>query len=90
MLFVQSVLAKFQVHLNFSLFGEESYSIVLPQLTQTSFKLGNKSLPTDLLRFPGVSYPAESLSGDNLVAFNAWFKALFDSSSEGIEDTILR
>jgi mediator of RNA polymerase II transcription subunit 5 len=35
-------------------------------------------------------YAAEVLSGDDMAAFGVWFKALFDSSSEGIEDTILR
>jgi mediator of RNA polymerase II transcription subunit 5 len=35
-------------------------------------------------------YSIEKLSGDDAVAFNTWFKALFDSSSEGIEDSILR
>ena len=30
------------------------------------------------------------MTGERAVAFSAWFKALFDSSSEGIEDTILR
>lgn len=32
----------------------------------------------------------DRLSGEDSAAFGAWFKALFDSSSEGIEDSILR
>lgn len=35
-------------------------------------------------------YRMEELSSEDVVAFNAWHKALFDSGSEGIEDTILR
>ncbi|PFH54543.1 hypothetical protein AMATHDRAFT_135078 [Amanita thiersii Skay4041] len=35
-------------------------------------------------------HPVSSFSGEELVAYNAWYKALFDSSSEGIEDSILR
>lgn len=31
-----------------------------------------------------------TLPTEEAVAFSAWFKALFDSNSEGIEDTILR
>jgi mediator of RNA polymerase II transcription subunit 5 len=31
-----------------------------------------------------------TLSTEEAVTFAAWFKALFDSNSEGIEDTILR
>jgi len=29
-------------------------------------------------------------SPEDIASFNAWFKALFDSNSEGIEDNILR
>ena len=47
-------------------------------------------MPTDLFSSPGVIYAVEDLIGENATAFTAWFKALFDSSSEGIEDTILR
>jgi len=31
-----------------------------------------------------------TLSSDEANSFTAWFKALFDSSSEGIEDDIIR
>jgi mediator of RNA polymerase II transcription subunit 5 len=31
-----------------------------------------------------------TLTAEEAVAFTAWFKALFDSNSEGIEDTIIR
>ena len=34
--------------------------------------------------------PAEPPVGEDAAAVNAWFKALFDISSEGIEDNILR
>ncbi|KAF5377593.1 hypothetical protein D9615_005338 [Tricholomella constricta] len=32
----------------------------------------------------------DSLSGEDAAAFSPWFKALFDTGSEGIEDSILR
>lgn len=31
-----------------------------------------------------------TLSSDEANSFTAWFKALFDSNSEGIEDNIIR
>jgi mediator of RNA polymerase II transcription subunit 5 len=52
--------------------------------------LQDKASPTDLFWSPAVIYPVEDLNGENAAAFTAWTKALFDSSSEGIEDTILR
>lgn len=52
--------------------------------------MGEKAVSTDLLRSPGIIYAVEDLTGENSTAFTAWFKALFDSGSEGIEDTILR
>jgi mediator of RNA polymerase II transcription subunit 5 len=50
----------------------------------------DKVPPTDLFWSPAVIYAVEKLTTENATAFTAWFKALFDSSSEGIEDTILR
>jgi len=59
------------------------------KLTREPFKLGEKVLP-DLLGSPAVVYGAEDLTSENSTAFTSWFKALFDKSSEGIEDSILR
>jgi len=45
--------------------------------------------PDFLINADGV-LSAQDRPQEDIVSFNAWFKALFDSSSEGIEDTILR
>ncbi|KAF8078549.1 mediator complex subunit Med5-domain-containing protein [Lyophyllum atratum] len=50
----------------------------------------NQSLTSTFLKSTDSIYPIESLSGEDAAAFTAWFKALFDSGSEGIEDSILR
>lgn len=50
----------------------------------------NRSLTSTFLKCTDIIYPVESLSGGDAAAFGAWFKALFDSGSEGIEDSILR
>jgi mediator of RNA polymerase II transcription subunit 5 len=52
--------------------------------------LRDKIPPADLFWSPAIIYAVGNLTGENMTAFTAWFKALFDSSSEGIEDTILR
>jgi mediator of RNA polymerase II transcription subunit 5 len=52
--------------------------------------MDNQIMTTDFLNSTDAIHPVESLTAEDAVAFNSWFKALFDSSSEGIEDTILR
>jgi mediator of RNA polymerase II transcription subunit 5 len=52
--------------------------------------LEDRTLSAGYLTTNEVIYSVENLSGDDAVAFSAWFKALFDSNSEGIEDSILR
>jgi len=52
--------------------------------------MDGRILSASYLTSNDVVYSVEDLSADSAVAFNAWFKALFDSSSEGIEDSILR
>lgn len=47
-------------------------------------------MPSDLIWSPAVVYAVEDLTGEKATTFTAWFKALFDSNSEGIEDTLLR
>ncbi|KAF8216143.1 hypothetical protein K438DRAFT_1800130 [Mycena galopus ATCC 62051] len=71
--------------------------VLFVQSTLTRFHLetdvftsGSRSVSSGFLRSTAIVYRPEDLSGDNSVAFNAWYKALFDRSSEGIEDTILR
>ncbi|KAH7931048.1 hypothetical protein BV22DRAFT_1053726 [Leucogyrophana mollusca] len=60
------------------------------QISASALKRGDKVLPTDYLRSTATIYRLDELSGENVTAFNAWFKAIFDSNSEGIDDTILR
>ena len=45
--------------------------------------------PDFLINSDGVLSPQDRPQED-IISFTAWFKALFDSNSEGIEDTILR
>ena len=45
--------------------------------------------PDFLINTDGVLNPQDRPQ-EEIVSFAAWFKALFDSNSEGIEDTILR
>jgi mediator of RNA polymerase II transcription subunit 5 len=60
------------------------------QLETDVFTSGGRSVSSGFLRSTAIVHRLEDLSGENAVAFNAWYKALFDRSSEGIEDTILR
>jgi mediator of RNA polymerase II transcription subunit 5 len=66
------------------------YADDLFQLETHAFTLEAKTLSANYLIANDIVQPVENLSGDDMVAFSAWFKALFDSSSEGIEDGILR
>lgn len=52
--------------------------------------MGERRLTLDLLESATISYRPDELAPEDGKAFAAWFKALFDSNSEGIEDTILR
>lgn len=52
--------------------------------------MGDKTVDVVNLQSTAIVYAIENLQGDDAVAFSAWFKALFDSSSEGIGDSILR
>ncbi|CCM05148.1 uncharacterized protein FIBRA_07357 [Fibroporia radiculosa] len=51
--------------------------------------LGDRKLDLAVIRPTAVVYPVSQLGHDSNV-FYLWFKALFDTNSEGIEDTILR
>ncbi|KAF8807476.1 hypothetical protein BYT27DRAFT_7223294 [Phlegmacium glaucopus] len=71
--------------------------VLFVQYVIVKFKFENKDLlkndrrvsPDFVMNTDGV-LSAQDRSQEGFVSFNAWFKALFDSSSEGIEDTILR
>lgn len=89
-LFLQSTLAKY--HVSFSCHSLPCTAILRAdfQLKQDIFTLGDKSLSSAYLRSTAVVQSVQRLSGESATAFNAWFKALFDSSSDGIEDTTFR
>lgn len=48
------------------------------------------SAVSELFRETDKVFRLDGLLESKRNSFNAWFKVLFDSSSEGIEDTILR
>lgn len=52
--------------------------------------MGERSLSSVFLRTTDAVQSVDNLAEKDAADFSAWFKALFDSSSEGIEDTILR
>ncbi|KAJ7181738.1 mediator complex subunit Med5-domain-containing protein, partial [Mycena crocata] len=54
------------------------------------FTCGGRSISSGFLRSTAIVHRPEDLPEEDAVAFHAWYKALFDSNSEGIEDTILR
>lgn len=60
------------------------------QLSTTSFFVNGRRLTLDLLHSAAVAYRHDELAPEDVRALSAWAKALFDSNSEGIEDTILR
>ena len=53
-------------------------------------KDNNRRVSPDFLINTDGILSAQDRPQEEIVSFNAWFKALFDSNSEGIEDTILR
>ena len=59
------------------------------QISAPSVRRGGKVLRTEILRSSRV-YHSEDLPPEVKTVFTGWFKAIFDSSSEGIDDTILR
>ncbi|KAH7883678.1 mediator complex subunit Med5-domain-containing protein [Phlebopus sp. FC_14] len=59
------------------------------KISAATLKRGTKSLDTTFLRSSRVYFP-EDFPTDIRIVFAGWFKALFDSSSEGIDDNILR
>ncbi|KIJ68368.1 hypothetical protein HYDPIDRAFT_124791 [Hydnomerulius pinastri MD-312] len=59
------------------------------QISAPTLRKGDKVLRTDLLRSSRI-YHLDELPAEIKTVFAGWFKAIFDSSSEGIDDTILR
>lgn len=60
------------------------------QLTKSRFMLNERRLTVDVLCSATVIYRIDDLKGEDAAAFNTWYKALFDSQIEGIEDSVLR
>ncbi|THH30073.1 hypothetical protein EUX98_g4104 [Antrodiella citrinella] len=65
------------------------YTLARFHLSNLVFHLKGRELRPDVLFAGSVTHRVDS-KGEDVPVFNAWFKALFDSNSEGIEDTILR
>ncbi|KZT30460.1 hypothetical protein NEOLEDRAFT_1126012 [Neolentinus lepideus HHB14362 ss-1] len=59
------------------------------QINGHQFKLKERVLRLDFLSALPIQQ-VHQLTKEEFHAFNAWFKTLFDSNGEGIEDTILR
>ncbi|KAI6047573.1 mediator complex subunit Med5-domain-containing protein [Pisolithus marmoratus] len=59
------------------------------RISTSTVKKGDRLLHTDFLRSSRI-YHLDDLPPEAKSVFPAWFKAIFDSSSEGIDDTILR
>ncbi|KAK0198374.1 mediator complex subunit Med5-domain-containing protein [Armillaria mellea] len=66
------------------------YTLAHFNLDAKMFVQGDRCVSGLFLQSASQVFSHESLSGEDTQAFNAWFKTLFDSGSEGIEDTILR
>ena len=90
-IFLQTTLGRY--HVSAYVFTHlASYSWLLPiaQLGKSRFILNERKLTVDLLNSATVIYRIDDLKGEDAAAFNTWYKALFDSQIEGIEDSVLR
>ena len=83
------VLTKFQASIFHPYVLINCVRINVVQISAPSLRKGGKVLRTEFLRSSRVYHP-EDLPLDVKTVFTGWFKAIFDSSSEGIDDTILR
>ena len=62
--------------------------VLLLQLHRFSFTWEQKVIDPGIVK--NVAARPHEVPGDDVTSFLAWFKALFDQNSDGIEDTILR
>jgi mediator of RNA polymerase II transcription subunit 5 len=90
-LFLQSTLVRYEVEFIPSVLSDCLLKLGL-QLFDHTFYLGErKLLPTHLLTTSAViRMPKAELTPEEQNSFKVWYKALFDSTSEGIDDSILR
>ncbi|KAF8640574.1 hypothetical protein AX17_000236 [Amanita inopinata Kibby_2008] len=66
------------------------YMISRFHLNNEEFMKDQRTVSAGYLKRTDFVFSINEFSADELAAYSAWHKALFDSSSEGIEDTILR
>ncbi|THV04872.1 hypothetical protein K435DRAFT_746183 [Dendrothele bispora CBS 962.96] len=59
-------------------------------LQDDNFVAGERKLSAKFLKTTSEILTLDTLTQDDAIAFKTWFKALFDSNSDGIEDTMLR
>ncbi|KAF5375095.1 hypothetical protein D9758_000207 [Tetrapyrgos nigripes] len=65
-------------------------AVVRYNVQDNNLAVEDRKLSAKFLKTTSAVLALESLPQEDLTAFKTWFKTLFDSSSEGIEDTILR
>lgn len=87
-LFLQYTSARFHVGRDF-IFTYTRCRETLSQLSSVVFRVKDRDVRSDVV-FAGSVVHRFDQKGFDVLIFHAWFKALFDSNSEGIEDTILR
>ncbi|KAK2461858.1 hypothetical protein APHAL10511_006321 [Amanita phalloides] len=59
-------------------------------LNHHEFTNDHRSASAEFTKSIGVVLSQSDFSNDDRTAYNAWYRALFDSNNEGIEDSILR
>ncbi|EIW86647.1 hypothetical protein CONPUDRAFT_141107, partial [Coniophora puteana RWD-64-598 SS2] len=60
------------------------------KILSTTFTKDGRTVSAACLRSADVIYRLDALTGESVNAFSVWFKAIFDSNSEGIDDALLR
>lgn len=86
-LFAEMVLAKFRVCF---LTSEYDCSLTFSVKISSPIIKDGKMYRTELLRCTSRVYQLDDLSPEHKSAFATWYKAIFDSNSEGIDDALLR
>ena len=87
-LFLQWVIATYQAGHHPYLRRYASDRSLPPQLHRCSFTWEQKVVDPGIVK--NVAARPHEVPQEELPSFRAWFKALFDQNSDGIEDTILR
>ncbi|KAF9481359.1 hypothetical protein BDN70DRAFT_876312 [Pholiota conissans] len=66
------------------------YALIRFKFENKDITRGNRTVSPAFFMNIDVTLNNRNLSQAEIASFNAWYKALFDNSSEGIEDNILR